>query len=697
MKKIYAHRFGPVFAIATVAILISFITRIVLLFASAKGFDFTFLNIIGVFGIGLFYDLAFCSFLLIPFVLHIALTSDKIYQKPYCWIMIGVYLIALFLLFFTNAVPKDYNTDLKKGIDILISFWFASYLFLLTRSEVFRNKWRTVVLKCYLFLVVFLLLFNAISEFFFWEEFSNRYNFIAVDYLVYSNEVIGNIQESYPIVWIVLGIAILAIAVFIPFQKYIAASVRNNISLKQKTLIAVVLFLLPLTTYLFLNNRLKRFSNNEYANELSGNGLYEFGAAFWNNELDFYKFYQSMPNAEAFSILKNELNVNGVKFTSNDTFNIEREITYTEPEKKMNVVLISVESFSGDFMKAFGNTQNITPVLDSLAQHSLFFTNFYASGTRTVRGLEALSLAIPPTPGQSIVKRPKNDSLFSLGSVFKKKGYITQYLYGGYSYFDNMKTFFGGNDYDVIDRSALAEKEITFANIWGVADEDMFTHTIKQLDSNYASGKPFFSHIMTVSNHKPFTYPAGKIDIPPSTKSREGAVKYTDYAIGKFLKDVQSKPWFPNTIFVIVSDHCASAAGKTSLPVTGYHIPLLIYSPANIQPQKVDALMSQIDVAPTILGLLKFNYKSKFIGQDIFNLTKEQQRAFISTYQGLGYLKDGNLIVQSPLKQVKQYQPDFATGAAKEIPLDPAMKKKAMAYYQCAFYLLKNGLYKVGQ
>jgi len=694
MKKIFAHRFGPIFTIATVAILISLVTRVALLIASKKGFDFTFINIIGVLAIGLFYDLAFCTYLLLPFVLHVALTSNSIYKKPYQWILIGIYIVALFILFFTNLVSKDYNADLKKGVEGLILFWFASYVFLLTRSESFRLKWRTVVLKCYLFLVIFLLLFNAVSEYFFWEEFATRYNFIAVDYLIYSNEVIGNIQESYPIVWIVIGIAALAIVIFIPAQKYIAASVRSNTNIKQKAIIATVLFLLPLATYLLLNNRLKRFSNNEYANELSGNGLYEFGAAFINNELDFYKFYQSMPNAEAFAILKNELAVPGAKFVSNDTFNIEREITYTEPEKKMNVVLISVESLSGSFMKAFGSKENITPMLDSLAQHSLFFTNFYASGTRTVRGLEALSLAIPPTPGQSIVKRPKNDSLFSLGSVFKKKGYTTQYLYGGYSYFDNMKAFFGGNDYDVIDRSALAENEITFANIWGVADENMFNHCLKQMDSNYTSGKPFFSHIMTVSNHRPYTYPDGKIDIPPSTQSREGAVKYTDYAIGKFLKDAQSKAWFGNTIFVIVADHCASAAGKTDLPVTGYHVPLLIYSPANIQPQKVDALMSQIDVAPTILGLLKLNYNSKFFGQDIFNLSKEQQRAFISTYQGLGYIKDNSLVIQSPLKQVKQYKPDFATGTASKMPLDERLKKQAMAYYQCAFYMLNKGLYK---
>jgi phosphoglycerol transferase MdoB-like AlkP superfamily enzyme len=146
----------------------------------------------------------------------------------------------------------------------------------------------------------------------------------------------------------------------------------------------------------------------------------------------------------------------------------------------MNVVLINVESLSAEFMKAFGSEKNITPCLDSIAEKSLFFTNLYASGTRTVRGLEALSLSIPPTPGQSIIKRPGNENLFSLGSVFSSKGYISQYIYGGYSYFDNMNEFFGGNHYQVIDRRQLQPGDIHYANIWGVADEDLFALTLKK-------------------------------------------------------------------------------------------------------------------------------------------------------------------------------------------------------------------------
>jgi phosphoglycerol transferase MdoB-like AlkP superfamily enzyme len=198
---------------------------------------------------------------------------------------------------------------------------------------------------------------------------------------------------------------------------------------------------------------------------------------------------------------------------------------------------------------------------------------------------------------------------------------------------------------------------------------------------------------MTVSNHRPYTYPDGRIDIPPSSQTRNGAVKYTDYAIGKFIKEAAAKPWFANTVFVIVADHCASSAGKEELPVAGYHIPLIMYSPANIPPQRVDALTSQIDVPPTILGLLHFNYTTKFYGHDIFKTPAAQRRVFISTYQGLGYLQSDTLIVQTPVKKIKAYKIDPVTSAATEIDLPKALSDEAISFYQSAAWLIQQKKY----
>ncbi|MBL7763831.1 MAG: sulfatase-like hydrolase/transferase [Chitinophagaceae bacterium] len=686
-------KYGPVLIIASLAIFISFITRLSLLILTINDIDAGVLSIAGVFFIGLLYDIATTLFIILPLVLHISFTNNYIYTRKGRIITSVFFIVLLFILGFTSIVPKEFNKDLHKAVIGYVLLRFIIFLVLCVSTKNVRIKWRNAMLWIFIFITSFALLFNAVSEWFFWKEFSSRYNFIAVDYLVYTHETLGNIKESYPVAAIITCVALLSFFILFISRKKIWSSVVSPLNFKIRFLVAAICCTIILLPLYLVKPAWKNFSSNNYTNELAGNGIYEFVQAYQKNELDFVRYYKTIPDSTAFTIIRNELSSAYSSFTSNDLFDITRKINYPAPEKKMNVVLISVESLSASFLAAFGNKENITPNLDSLADKSLFFTNLYASGTRTVRGLEALSLSLPPTPGQSIVKRPGNEHLFSLGSVFKSKGYITQYIYGGYGYFDNMEYFFGNNDYSVKDRNALKASEIHYANIWGVADEDLFSMALRTMDSNYNQNKPFFSHVMTVSNHRPYTYPEGRIDIPPSKQIREGAVKYTDFAIGNFLKQARSKAWFNNTIFIVVADHCASSAGKEALPVTGYHIPMLIYSPQNIQPGKIDALTAQIDIAPTILGLLSFDYTTKFFGQDILNTPAEKQKAFISTYQGLGFIENNELVIQSPVKKINTYKPDFTTGEAKPIIGNDSTVLKAIAYYQTASWLIKNKKY----
>ncbi|MGC4013248.1 MAG: LTA synthase family protein [Luteolibacter sp.] len=564
------------------------------------------------------------------------------------------------------------------------------YLLLAWRGPRFRYHWRTMAIRVTFGITFFLLLLNAVSEYVFWMEFSSRYNFIAVDYLVYTNEVVGNIRESYPLATILLAIALFTVSTVFLFRKALRPCMQDRPSFPRRFAMAAgSIIAATILLALYIPPGWQYFSNNNFINELAGNGPYDFVQAFKKNELDYYTYYKTIPDDEAFNLVKNQLLDSFSRYTSNEPLDIERVVRHSGNENNMNVVLISVESFSASFMKAFGNTQNLTPYLDSIAGEGLLFTSLYAAGTRTVRGLEALSLSIPPLPGQSLVKRPDNGDLFSLGSVLKKKGYITQYLYGGYSYFDNMHEFFSHNGYSVIDRSALRKDEIHYANIWGVADEDLFGLAIRQMDSNSRAGRPFFSHIMTVSNHRPFTYPENRIDIAPSTQSREGAVKYTDYCIGRFLQEAAKKTWFKKTIFIIVADHCASSAGKTALPVTGYHIPMIIYSPGNIPPGVYSGLTSQLDIAPTILGMLQMTYTSRFFGRDLFH-SNSTARSFISTYQGLGYLVGDTLLVQTPVKKIAAYQVDFTTGAARPLLSPPLLEREAIAFYQVAAWMIRH-------
>lgn len=162
------------------------------------------------------------------------------------------------------------------------------------------------------------------------------------------------------------------------------------------------------------------------------------------------------------------------------------------------------------------------------------------------------------------------------------------FLYGGHGYLDNMNCFYTHNGYRKVDETDFSSDEITFSNAWGVCDEDIFNRSLKEFDKMSATGKPFSALIMTTFNHRPYTYPEGKIDIPSHT-GRKGAVKYADFATGKFLDDAEQHSWFADTVFIIVADHCASSMGKIALPVNRYHIPLFIYSPAHVRPRRVIA------------------------------------------------------------------------------------------------------------
>lgn len=357
----------------------------------------------------------------------------------------------------------------------------------------------------------------------------------------------------------------------------------------------------------------------------------------------------------------------------------------TVPAIKKNIVLIAVESLSADFLAAYGNKDGLTPNLDTLIEKSLVFDNLYAAGNRSVRGLEALTLCLPPSAGESVIKRPDNASLFSTGTVLRANGYTTTFIYGGDSYFDNMQTYFSGNGFEIIDKSNYPKEDITFSNIWGTCDEDSYRVALKEFDRKADSGTPFHAIIFTISNHRPYTFPEGKITYDGEMKSRSAAVKYTDFAIGQFLAEASRKPWFGNTVFVIVADHCASSAGKTSIPVDKYHIPAIVYSPGFIRPQRVEKLCSQIDLMPTVFSLLHFSYDSKFYGQNILD-SEYDQRAFMATYQDLGYFSDNVLTVLSPVRRVQQFdvteaEPWSHTETARETS-DEALVKEAQAFYQ---------------
>ncbi|MGE5160859.1 MAG: LTA synthase family protein [Betaproteobacteria bacterium] len=535
------------------------------------------------------------------------------------------------------------------------------------------------------------LTFTSLSEFVFWNEFTSRFNFIAVDYLIYTREVIGNIRESYPMTLILLGLAALAAVVLaLTAGRLWRAAAPTSMTFARRSAWMATSVAVAVISIVAVPARWKEFTDSAQSQQLAGNGIWEFFHAFNTNEIDYDRFYSTVPIEHAYQELRGEFTEAGpVDFTDNPTLPIERRIHPAGPEKPLNVVLISVESLSAEYLGKFGNANGLTPNLDRLADAGLLFTQLYATGTRTVRGLEALALSLPPTPGHSVVKRPNNENLNTIGEVFAGKGYEPIYLYGGYGYFDNMEHFFGSNGYTFVDRNAIDKADIHYENIWGVADEDLFTLTLRELDQRHAAGRKFFAHVMTTSNHRPYTYPAGRIDIPPAT-GPDGAVKYTDWAIGDFIERARTRPWFDDTVFVIVADHCAAARGKTDLPLDRFHIPMIVYAPKHLRPARVETIASQIDVPPTILGLLDFSYVSRFFGQDILTEGRIHQRAVMANYQTVGYYEKGVIVELRPQRRVRVV--DAATG--RELPpsdLTRHFTSEAIGYYQGASNAFRTG------
>jgi phosphoglycerol transferase MdoB-like AlkP superfamily enzyme len=591
---------------------------------------------------------------------------------------------------FAWLLPAGAAADAAEALYLLAPF--AVFLWLLP-DRVHGKRITRAIMLAGSFLWLFGLLFVAAIEYYFFEEFDARLNLVAVDYLMYPTEVVGDIWVAYPVVTAALALAACAAAAVYALARHLHAADSSSTFAKRTLAVLPLVALLILAATGFETHALAR-STNRVANEIAANGASSFFRALRTNEIDYHAYYASRESAQNLRDLATQLGDGGGTFTRLGEGRLDRTFPANPAGLgRLNVVVIASESFGAEFSHLYGSERDWTPQFDALANDGVWFSHMYASGTRTVRGLEAIATSLPPIPSVSVLRRPGNEGIANWGTVMRRQGYRASFLYGGYGYFDNMNYFFGHNGFEVRDRTQIT-RPLRFENIWGVADEDLFDSALDYYDEVARTGKPFFSIVMTTSNHKPFTFRDGVPGVKPEGGGREAGVRYADFAQGYFLREARRHAWFDDTLFIIVADHGARVYGREEIPLKTYEIPMLFYSPKHLRPGRIDTLTTQIDIAPTVLGLLGLPYSAPFFGEDVMHVPAENRVALFSHNHDVALYRNGELAILGLGKSVDDVRYDRRTDSYRRAVANPQLNNLAMAYYQTAFELFRDRRYK---
>ena len=572
------------------------------------------------------------------------------------------------------------------GYDVIVAMTIAAAFvvwLVLLPEHWFHRRWHRALIWSGFAITLFALTYLGAVEYFFFDEFDSRFNFVAVEYLIYPHEVFVNIWQSYPVAQVLLATG-LATALALWLARGIIGRGLNVVECFPDRLPwGIAAFVVPIVAQLVININSGRNNTNRVADELAANGLYTFFNAAVNNHLDYNQFYATLDHDQAIARARKIVAQPNSEFLPGATHPLARHVTYSGVPKRLNVIVLLEESLGAEFVGAYSQRFGLTPHLDRIAAESLVFTRTYASGTRTVRGMEAITASFPPVPPESIVKRSKNEGLFNWSTVMKENGYTPTFIYGGYGTFDNMNHFFGSNGYKVIDRTDMPKPN--FANIWGVSDEDLFRNALRVFDEQDRKRERIFSVVMTTSNHKPFTFPPGVPGVKAEGGGREAGVRYADHAIGWFIQELKKKPYFDNTLVVIVADHGARAYGRASIPLPTYEIPFMVYSPKHITPRRFDGLTSQLDVAPTVLGLLNLSHDSLFFGKDTLIGDAQNRVALFNHNRDIALLHNEQLAQLGFRKTRSMAAYDKNTRLLERLPDNDDALRDAAAMFQIAY------------
>ena len=560
----------------------------------------------------------------------------------------------------------------------------------------------TKILRVWLTAGSVFILFMEIATPAFIETYDFRPNRLFIEYLIYPKEVFNMLMEGHfnAVLFSLLSTVIAALI----YWKLSAWAVKNLRTMSWKVrpfialLVIAVAFIGARSSFQHrgINPAMVAFSSDALVNSLVLNSGYSvlYAAQQFKDEEKSSEMYGKMDHDEMLRILKESRGRPQSDYIS-DKFPTLTKNHATYQGKPKNIVILLQESLGAQFIGTLGG-KPLSPNIDKLAEEGWLFENLYATGTRSVRGIEAVTAGFTPTPARAVVKlNNAQRNFFTIAELLAKQGYDTSFIYGGEKHFDNMASFFYGNGFQtIIDQQDYQNPKFTAT--WGVSDEDLFDKANETFSKLHDEGKPFFSLVFSSSNHDPFEFPDGKIELYEQPKAtRNNSAKYADYAVGHFFELAKKSNYWNDTIFLVIADHDSRVAGASLMPIKHFHIPALILG-GGIEPRRDNRLVSQIDMPTTLLSLAGVSGNYPMMG---FDLTQDvnPDRALMQFDQTQALMKGNyDVVIQTAGGGAKGYHYDKASENLTEKEVPVAMKKEALAYALLGSYLYKNRLYQMG-
>ncbi|HHF0531304.1 TPA: LTA synthase family protein [Vibrio alginolyticus] len=554
------------------------------------------------------------------------------------------------------------------------------------------------ILRIWMVLGLWVLVYMELATAPFIQEYDLRPNRLFVEYLIYPKEVLSMLWTGYKLELFIGALGtVLTITLGWKWSKKLTDKAQQ-VNWKWRPLLALFVVLFGVAGarsslgHRPLNPAMVAFSNDPLLNDLALNSSYSllFAVNSMKSEKSAEQFYGKMDTQKMLELVRTSSTKSDFTPSLLPTTN-SNPATYQGKHK--NLVILLQESLGAQFVGALGGLP-LTPNLDELMKEGWQFTQMYATGTRSVRGIEAVTTGFPPSPSRAVVKLSKSQTgFFTIADLLKAQGYHTQFIYGGEANFDNMKTFFFGNGFDQIVEEDDYNNP-SFVGSWGVSDEDLYNKANEEFERLSKSDKPFFSLVFTSSNHSPYEYPKGKIEPYDSEyMTRKNAVKYSDYALGTFFEKAKKSSYWDDTIFIVIADHDARVSGANLVPVKHFHIPALILG-KGIQPRKDDRIANNIDMPPTLLSLIGVDAKTPMIGRDLTKpLAREDERAMMQYDKNFGYLTRDNLVVLSPGEKISTLAYDFKDQTMKPLEVDESIIERAKANALFASKAYQNNWY----